>query len=70
MRMEKLEGLAIAPGEQTELAPGGNHLMLFNLAFRPVPGDDITLCLQLSTGEEICILAGVRKSSSGHAHDH
>lgn len=68
MRMEKLEGIAVAPGEQSVLAPGGNHLMLFNLAFRPVPGDDITLCLQLATDEEICVLSGVRKSSAGHAH--
>mgnify|MGYP006367683543 FL=1 len=25
MRMEKLQGLAVAPGEREELAPGGKH---------------------------------------------
>lgn len=70
MRMEKLEGLAVAPGERSELKPGGNHLMLIGLAFRPVPGDDITLCLQLLTREEICTRADVRKGGKEPAHDH
>lgn len=70
MRMQKLEGLAIAPGERAELAPGGTHLMLFNLAFRPVPGDDITLCLTLASEEEVCTSAGVRKSGDASHHEH
>ena len=37
-RMERLDGLAIAPGERAELAPGGTHLMLLGLAYRLVPG--------------------------------
>jgi len=72
MRMEQLEGLAVAPGERAELTPGGNHLMLLGLAFRPVPGDDITLCLQLSSDEEVCTLAEVRRSgpSDSATHQH
>jgi copper(I)-binding protein len=70
MRMEKLNGLAVAPGERSELAPGGNHLMLFGLAFRPVPGDDITVCLELASREEICTRADVRKSGKGSSHQH
>lgn len=62
MRMEQLDGLAIAPGERFELAPGGTHLMLLGLAYRPVPGDDIILCLQLASEEEVCTPAEVRKS--------
>jgi periplasmic copper chaperone A len=64
MRMEKLQGLAIAPGERVELAPGGKHLMLLGLAFRLVPGDDVELCLQLVTDEEVCTAAEVRMSGS------
>lgn len=70
MRMEKLEGLAVAPGERSELAPGGNHLMLIGLAFRPVPGDDITLCLELASGEEICTRADVRRDGKPSSHNH
>lgn len=70
MRMEKLNGLAVAPGERSELEPGGNHLMLLGLAFRPVPGDDITLCLQLLTREEICTRADVRHDGEAPAHNH
>jgi periplasmic copper chaperone A len=70
MRMEKLDGLAVAPGEQVELVPGGKHLMLIGLAFRPVPGDEITLCLQLASAEEVCTLAEVRRSDRSETHDH
>lgn len=70
MRMEPLDGLAVAPGERVELAPGGTHLMLLELAYRPVPGDDIILCLQLASDEEICIPSEVRKSGNEPAHEH
>lgn len=62
MRMEKLDGLAVAPGERVELSPGGTHLMLFELAYRLVPGDDVVLCLLLVTEEVVCTPAEVRKS--------
>ena len=62
MRMEQLQALAVAPGERVELAPGGTHLMLLGLAYRPVPGDEIRLCLQLVSGDEVCTLADVRMS--------
>ena len=73
MRMEKLEGLAVAPGERVELVPGGKHLMLFGLAFRLVAGDDVEICLQLATKEEVCTDAEVRMSgdtpdSQDHQH--
>jgi copper(I)-binding protein len=68
--MEQLDGLAIAPGERAELAPGGTHLMLLGLAYRPVPGDDIVLCLQLASEEEICTPADVRKSENDSSHKH
>jgi periplasmic copper chaperone A len=60
MRMEQLQGLAVAPGERVVLAPGGTHLMLLELAYMPAPGDDIQLCLQLAGGSEVCTTAEVR----------
>ena len=61
MRMEQLEGLALAPGDQLELAPGGTHLMLLDLAYMPAPGDEVRLCVQLASGGEVCTVADVRK---------
>jgi copper(I)-binding protein len=62
MRMEQLDGLAVAPGERVELVPGGTHLMLFELAYRLVPGDDVVLCLLLASEEIVCTPAEVRKN--------
>ncbi len=73
MRMEKVNSLALAPGERVELTPGGKHLMLFGLRFRLVPGDDVEICLQLVAGDETCTNAEVRMSgetpdSQDHQH--
>lgn len=73
MRMEQLQQLAIAPGQSLQLAPGGAHLMLFSLEHMPAPGESIRLCLQLSTGDEVCTQAVARKSATdmqGHHHQH
>lgn len=61
MRMEQLEGLAVAPGERVELAPGGTHVMLMGLPFMPEPGDIVKLCLQLHSGEQVCTEAVTRR---------
>ncbi len=72
MRMEQLQGLAVAPGERVILAPGGTHLMLLGLAYMPAPGDDVQLCLQLATGGEVCTTAEVRTGGDtlDHSHHH
>ena len=70
MRMEPLDGLAVAPGERVELAPGGTHLMLLELAYRLVPGDDVVLCLKLASDEVVCTPADVRKSGNAPLHKH
>jgi copper(I)-binding protein len=63
MRMEPVEALALAPGERVELTPGGMHLMMFDVSFKLVPDDDVRLCLKLSSGEEACANAEVRKEN-------
>jgi copper(I)-binding protein len=75
MRMEQLQVLTVAPGERVELAPGGTHLMLLGLAHMPAPGDDVRLCLQLLSGEEVCTVAEVRMNEDApdtkdHQHHH
>ena len=72
VRMEQLESVVLAPGERLELVPGGTHLMLLGLEYRPVADDDIELCLHLVTEETVCTPAEVRKSAGSPAggHDH
>ena len=62
MRMEQLEGLAVAPGERVKLAPGGTHLMLMGLSYMPVPGDTIELCVKLTSGQAVCTEAETHKT--------
>ncbi|MFT4613394.1 MAG: copper(I)-binding protein [Bacteroidia bacterium] len=69
MRMQKLPGLAVADGEAVSLAPGGVHLMLFDLAYSLAPGDEVELCLMLATGQESCTTAEVKRDAGG-AHQH
>lgn len=73
MRMEPVQALPLAPGERVKLAPGGTHLMLFDVKFRLVPGDNVRLCLQLASKEEVCADAQVLKeappaSATDHQH--
>lgn len=62
LRMERLEGVAVAPGETVALAPGGAHVMLMGLAFVPEPGDVVKICLTLLTGQEVCTDAVTHRS--------
>ncbi len=71
MRMERLEGLSLAPGESLRLVPGGTHLMLVGLERMPLPGENVEICLQPGAGTVVCTDAAVRRSESASpAHDH
>jgi copper(I)-binding protein len=75
MRMERLPGLALAAGEEVNLAPGGTHLMLLDLVYMPDPGEFIALCLKLASGQEVCTEAEARKTApasgaQNHQHHH
>ncbi len=70
-RMERLEQVQVAAGGKVAFAPGGNHLMLLGLSQMPAPGQEVQLCLQTAGGDELCTLAGVRKSAAeDQAHQH
>ena len=71
-RMVQLQQLELAPGQRLELAPGGTHLMLLELQRMPVAGEQVSLCLQLASGEQTCFSALVRRDAepSGHEHHH
>ncbi len=70
-RMEQLEQVQVGAGQRAEFAPGGAHLMLLGLSAMPVPGDEVRICLQLASDDELCTLAAVRKSAgSDKTHQH
>lgn len=46
MRMRRLDGIDIAPGERVELAPGGRHLMLFDPIRTVAAGEEIEIELR------------------------
>jgi len=72
LRMERLDALSVPAGDSLSLAPGGVHLMLFDLDGMPQPGTARRLCLQLQGGREVCTMAAVRMQpdGTGHAQHH
>lgn len=59
MKMEKLEKIEIRPHEKTRLAPGGLHVMLFDLK-RPLPaGETVELKLRFQFAGEVVVRAVV-----------
>lgn len=70
LRMEQLSTLLVEPGQAQSLAPGGAHLMLFDLESMPRAGENRQLCLLFESGDEICTAAAVRKSADADQHEH
>ena len=62
-RMEKLSGLALAPGESVSLAPGGLHLMLIAPRQRLSEGEAVPLALHLDSGAAVSVEAVVRRTA-------
>ena len=53
MKMRPLESLTVPAGAQLTLAPGGEHLMLFDPKRPLVAGDRITITFELSRGKPL-----------------
>ncbi|MEV0649537.1 copper chaperone PCu(A)C [Phytomonospora sp. NPDC050363] len=53
-------GFAVAAGAEHPLAPGGDHIMLMDLARTLAPGDDVTVTLALSDGSAVVFTAIVK----------
>lgn len=61
MVMRRKEGgITLAAGESHELAPGGDHLMLLDLAEPLLPGDELTFTLEGEDGATWEVTAEVR----------
>lgn len=72
MRMEEIEALPLAAGEEVTLQPGGYHIMLFGLKERLVTDDEHTMTLYLSNGEQVEVTVSVRPlmQSQDKSHKH
>ena len=67
-RMERLTTLTVAPGATESLAPGGKHLMLFDLDRMPRPGETRQLCVILAPQGQLCTEAQVSRDGPGQDH--
>ncbi|WP_395945067.1 copper chaperone PCu(A)C [Brevundimonas sp.] len=62
MKMGQLaEGLPLAAGETTALAPGGNHLMLIGLTAPLIAGETVPITLQFASAPAVTVEAQVRQ---------
>jgi len=63
MKMQQVESIAIAAGEQTSLKPHAEHIMVFNLNKSLEAGDQITVELAFDNGKTHTIEVPVLKES-------
>lgn len=75
MKMRPVPSLTITAGDTTVLQPGGIHIMLIDLKQALTPGDNLTITLELASGETVDTMATVRdlRAESGSAelqHEH
>jgi copper(I)-binding protein len=68
MKMRALESLEVPAGARVTLAPGGEHLMLFEPKRALVAGDTVRIVFELSRGDPLEIDFTVAKAAPG-AHD-
>lgn len=61
----KADGFVIEPGTPFVLAPGGNHIMIMDLASPIRPGDQVEVTLSLSDGSTTTFRALGKETSGG-----
>ncbi|MDJ0878217.1 MAG: copper chaperone PCu(A)C [Halieaceae bacterium] len=69
-RMRRLTDLPIPAGGDAALAPGGAHLMLFNMKRALREGDSLPLTLEFDNGETVELSIEVRAIGAGSGHQH
>ncbi|MBB3189616.1 copper chaperone PCu(A)C [Halomonas cerina] len=61
MQMRRVAAIPVPAGETTRLAPGGWHLMMFELTTTPAEGENVELTLSLDNGERLTLQVPVRR---------
>jgi len=62
MSMKPVASLTVPANGSVELAPGGYHIMILQLAEPLVAGEDIPITLSFADGDEVQVIAEVRDS--------
>jgi copper(I)-binding protein len=81
MQMRRIDRVKLGPGESIELAPGGNHFMLFDPVAPLAEGDTVELTMTLACDTEITASlpvakgpmagpAGTHGGDAPHRHHH
>lgn len=65
---EKEGGFPVPDGGELVLEPGGDHLMLMDLAALLRPGDEVELTLQCEDGTELVVIATVKDFAGAQEH--
>lgn len=60
MKMRRIDGLDVKSGQHHKLAPGGDHLMLFDLAAPLKEGDTLPLTLKFEKAGDVTVNASVK----------
>lgn len=60
MRMQRVDGLDIRPGEPVVLKPGGIHIMLLGLTKPLIEGEEIDLTLHFLRSDDLVVSVPVR----------
>lgn len=69
--MQAIEGgLQLTAGKGQLLQPGGNHVMLMDVAQPLAPGDEVELVLEFSDGSEQTVTAPVKAFTEEEGHYH
>lgn len=69
MKMRRIEQIDIPAGGETELKPGGLHIMLIGLKEQLKPGMKIALTLKFADGSESTIEAPVQEIMQSMGHE-
>lgn len=70
MKMREVQGIEIKAKGQTQLKPGGYHIMLIDLRPALKEGDSVPLTLSFDDGSSLQIMAPVRRAAADQASDH
>lgn len=70
MRMDKLPSVRVAAGTTATFAPGGNHLMLFDVPASVRPGAMLPLVLRFADGRTVRVEARAQAPGDAAPADH